>query len=82
MARVSSHHELLDRAVSAALLLPALVATQSRAAAASTQTFKVRLGDYRFTPGTYTFYCSEKLLFTKSQRERGMEGASPVHPAQ
>jgi len=26
------------------------------------------------TPGTYTFYCSKKLPFMKSHRERGMEG--------
>jgi plastocyanin domain-containing protein len=34
-----------------------------------------------FTPksaGKYSFYCSNKLLFTKSHRERGMEGVLEV----
>ncbi len=29
-------------------------------------------------PGTYTFYCSKKLPFMKSHRERGMEGTLTV----
>ncbi len=31
-------------------------------------------------PGSYTFYCSKKLLFMKSHRERGMEGTLVVTP--
>ena len=31
-------------------------------------------------PGTYSFYCSKKLPFMKSHRERGMEGAFVVTP--
>ena len=31
-------------------------------------------------PGSYTFYCSKKLLFKKSHRERGMEGTLLVTP--
>lgn len=37
--------------------------------------------DIRFTPtktGTYHFYCSHKLLFFKSHRDRGMEGVLEV----
>ena len=37
----------------------------------------------RFTParpGTYAFYCDKKLLFFKSHREKGMEGALEVLP--
>ena len=26
------------------------------------------------TPGSYTFYCSKKLLFMKSHQEKGMQG--------
>lgn len=29
-------------------------------------------------PGTYTFYCSKKLPFMKSHRERGMEGTLTI----
>jgi plastocyanin domain-containing protein len=29
-------------------------------------------------PGTYPFYCSKKLLFLKSHREKGMEGIIEV----
>jgi plastocyanin domain-containing protein len=35
----------------------------------------------KFTPtkvGTYPFYCTKKLLFFKSHRERGMEGVIEV----
>jgi plastocyanin domain-containing protein len=35
----------------------------------------------KFTPkklGTYPFYCSKKLLFLKSHREKGMEGIIEV----
>lgn len=38
----------------------------------------------RFTPqtaGVYTFYCTKKLPFMKSHRERGMEGKLVVKPA-
>ena len=31
-------------------------------------------------PGTYSFYCSKKLPFMKSHRERGMKGALVVTP--
>jgi len=31
--------------------------------------------------GTYTFYCNKKLPFMKSHRDRGMEGALIVVPA-
>ncbi len=31
-------------------------------------------------PGTYSFYCSRKLPFLKSHRERGMEGTLIVTP--
>jgi plastocyanin len=31
--------------------------------------------------GTYTFYCNKKLPFMKSHRDRGMEGALVVVPA-
>jgi plastocyanin len=31
-----------------------------------------------FMPGKYPFYCSKKLLFFKSHRERGMEGILEV----
>lgn len=31
--------------------------------------------------GTYTFYCDKKLPFMKSHRDRGMEGALVVVPA-
>jgi plastocyanin len=31
-------------------------------------------------PGSYTFFCSKKLLFMKSHRERGMEGTLRVTP--
>jgi plastocyanin len=31
-----------------------------------------------FIPGKYPFYCSSKLLFFKSHRERGMEGVLEV----
>ena len=32
-------------------------------------------------PGTYTFFCDNKLLFLKSHRERGMEGELVVKGA-
>jgi plastocyanin len=35
----------------------------------------------RFTPaktGTYQFYCDKKLIFSKSHREKGMEGTLEV----
>ena len=31
-------------------------------------------------PGEHTFYCSKKLLFMKSHREKGMEGKLVVKP--
>ena len=31
--------------------------------------------------GTYLFYCNKKLPFMKSHRDRGMEGALVVEPA-
>ncbi len=37
----------------------------------------------RFTPtkpGKYAFYCTKKLLFFKSHREKGMEGVLEVRP--
>ncbi len=37
----------------------------------------------RFTPtkpGKYAFYCTKKLLFFKSHREKGMEGLLEVRP--
>ncbi len=37
----------------------------------------------RFTPtkpGKYEFYCTKKLLFFKSHREKGMEGVLEVRP--
>ncbi len=37
----------------------------------------------RFTPtkpGKYTFYCTKKLLFFKSHRDKGMEGVLEVRP--
>ena len=37
----------------------------------------------RFTPtkpGKYTFYCTKKLLFFKTHREKGMEGVLEVRP--
>ena len=40
--------------------------------------------DITFTPtaaGSYTFYCTKKLPFMKSHRERGMEGTLVVTPA-
>jgi plastocyanin domain-containing protein len=49
--------------------------------------FKVELSTtpkiIKFTPtkvGTYPFYCTKKLLFFKSHRERGMEGVIEVVP--
>lgn len=30
------------------------------------------------SPGTYTFYCDEKLLFFESHRDKGMEGTLVV----
>ena len=32
-------------------------------------------------PGSYTFFCSKKLLFMESHRERGMEGTLRVIPS-
>lgn len=32
-------------------------------------------------PGSYTFYCDQKLLFFESHRDRGMEGRLVVRPA-
>ena len=32
------------------------------------------------TPGIFTFYCRNKLLFFKSHREKGMEGTIEVVP--
>ena len=47
--------------------------------------FSVSMGDepkvVRFTPtrtGTYPFYCTKKLLFFESHREKGMEGVLEV----
>ncbi len=37
----------------------------------------------RFTPtkpGKYAFYCTKKLFFSKSHREKGMEGVLEVRP--
>jgi hypothetical protein len=37
----------------------------------------------KFVPtktGTYPFYCSKKVPFVKSRRERGMEGVLEVVP--
>jgi len=32
-------------------------------------------------PGSYTFFCNKKLPFTKSHRDRGMQGSLVVGPA-